>query len=373
MSTEKRKEQLKAPSELKKNLPLTEQQNRFIEESRSQLRDILNGSDSVRKVIITGPCSIHDFVAAKEYAEKLKALASEVSDVLFLVMRVYFEKPRTILGWKGLCLDPHLDGSHDIAHGIEATRQLLLNISEIGISTAAEFLTPFTAPYFEDLVTWGCIGSRTAESQTHRELASGLPMPIAFKNNTNGNIDIAVSGVLTSSVPHSYLALNDAGSICAHHSHGNSDSHIVLRGGDGAPNYSSEAIAKTLQALEQAELPSRLLVDCSHDNSNRNYEQQPAVFEAVLDQILAGNDAIKGMILESHLNAGKQKVLHNGNNLDYGVSITDSCLDWEATEALIYQAADALRNRNQYPLGDKGSSLATPVHGDSYASELIPS
>ena len=341
MST--KKHPLLSPRELQKEIPLHQTPQHQITQWRQQLRDILNGEDTRRKVIITGPCSIHDVAAAEEYATKLGTLAAEVSDVLFLIMRVYYEKPRTTLGWKGFCFDPHLDGSHDVVHGIVATRRLLVKVAEMGLPTAAEFLMPLSAPYFQELITWGCIGSRTAESQTHRELASSLPMPVAFKNNTDGNVDVAIRGIIASAAAHSTLTIDEGGSVCICISEGNSASHLVLRGGDGVPNYSSDAIAAALHTLEAAQLPSRLLIDCSHDNSNRNHEQQPAVFHAVLDQVLAGNDAIKGMILESHLAAGKQRLA--GSSLDYGVSITDSCLDWESSRTLILQAAEALRNR----------------------------
>lgn len=363
MSTEKKIEPLPTPHKVKTLLPADHQLDTFVSRSRQTLRDILNGANK-RKVVILGPCSIHDLAAAEEYAERVKKLSDDVSDVLFLVMRAYYEKPRTLLGWKGLCLDPHLDGSYDVAHGIQATRELLLSINRLDVPAACEFLTPLTAPYFEDLITWGCIGSRTAESQTHRELASGLPMPIAFKNNTNGNVDIAIKGVLASASAHRYLTIDEHGQACTHLSCGNEECHVVLRGGESGPNYSNEVITSTLEALEQANLPLRLLIDCSHDNSGRDYERQPMVFEEVLDQILAGNEAIKGFIVESHLYAGKQKM--NGNLLDYGVSVTDSCLDWEATEALIRQAASALRN--QYPTSPKEG--ATP-QGEAYAEELV--
>lgn len=324
-------EPLPAPIELMRRLPLASEEKDFIEKSRRTICRILDGTDS-RLILIVGPCSIHDLSAAKEYASRLQNLIEVFSDIFFIVMRAYFEKPRTALGWKGLLYDPHLDGSNDISTGMLWTRELLLDIAKMRIPIASEFLDPVSSRYFGDLVSWACIGARTSSSQIHRQMASGFPMPVAFKNSTDGNIKTAINGILTAQAKHSFIGLNDEGKISQIRTEGNPYGHLVLRGGETNSNYDQESIAKALRGLKNASLPPRVIVDCSHGNSNRNYELQAAVFESVLQQWNAGNQSIRGMILESHLHAGNQ---HFTKPLKYGVSLTDPCLDWESTRQLI--------------------------------------
>jgi 3-deoxy-7-phosphoheptulonate synthase len=325
---------LPTPEELRCRHPLLSPQREFIEEARTQISHILNDEDS-RLLLIVGPCSIHDLEAAKEYALKLRALASEISDFFYVVMRVYYEKPRTTTGWKGLLYDPHLDGSHDICEGLNLTRTLLLDLASLEIPVAAEFLDPFSAHYFADLISWGCIGARTSESQIHRQMASGLSMPIAFKNSTSGNIEVAINGVLSASLPQTFIGINDQGYVARQQTTGNPYGHIVLRGGEHKPNYDPESIFLALQRLRQEGLPERVIIDCSHDNSRRQHEQQIAVFESVIHQSLEGELGIRGLILESHLHAGNQPLTQDLNQLHYAVSLTDACIDWETTERLI--------------------------------------
>ncbi len=334
-----------SPMELKKKLPATIAQTQFVEQSRETVRRILDGSDS-RFLAIIGPCSIHDPKSTYEYAQHLKTLASEISDQIYPIMRVHFEKPRTVLGWKGFMYDPHLDGTYDVATGIHSTRELLLQITEIGVAIGTEFLDPLSYHYFGDLITWGCIGARTSSSQIHRQIASNLPLPVGFKNNTDGNVEIAVHGILASSKPHTYFGLNESGLSSCVHSNGNPDCHIVLRGGKNNSNYDPGSVSEAIDLLKKAKQKQRLLIDCSHDNSRRDHNLQPVVLRSILDQILLGNDAIKGFILESHLNEGKQAVPDCRSKLKYGVSITDACLDWKTTESLVKNAYNTLKTKS---------------------------
>lgn len=327
-------ESLPSPHRIHQELPASSTQQDFIRRQRSLIGKILDGKDS-RLLLVMGPCSIHDLVSAKEYAQKLLQFAKEVEDTFVVVMRVYFEKPRTAVGWKGFLYDPHLNSSNDIQTGIRWTRKLLLDMAEMGVPTAAEFLDPCTALYVSDLISWGCIGARTASSQIHRQMASGLPMPISIKNNTDGNVNVAVQGVLSASLPHSFVAPNMLGQLSMVHTKGNPHAHIVLRGGEGQPNYDPQAIAGALNKLERAHLPLRLLIDCSHDNSFKNHEQQSLVFQSVISQIVEGNKCIRGLILESNLFAGNQHLTCDPSLLQYAVSVTDPCLDWPTTEKLI--------------------------------------
>lgn len=331
-----------SPRKLKQELPATITQKQFIEQSRKQVRQILNGFDP-RLLLILGPCSIHDIEAAKHYATLLRGLIEEVQDEFFIVMRTYFEKPRTSLGWKGLIYDPLLDGSNDIHTGLRWSRKLLLDLAQSNIPTATEILDPATSCYFNDLISWGCIGARTTSSQIHRQMASGLNLPVAFKNNTDGNIELAVNGTLSASKPHSYIGMNEEGSISSFRSQGNPDCHIVLRGGEYKTNYDPDSINLAVSMLGKAKLPLRLLVDCSHDNSKRDYGKQAEVFENVVSQIVAGNQYIRGMILESNLEAGNQ--ILGASPLRYGVSITDPCLDWTSTITMIRKAHQILKTQ----------------------------
>lgn len=325
---------LLSPMELLHQLPSSLQERKFVENSRQTIRNILDGSDP-RLLLIVGPCSIHDLSAAKEYASRLIDLAEAVSGMFFVVMRVYFEKPRTTLGWKGLLYDPFLDGSNDMHTGMVWTRQLLLDLAKMQIPVASEFLDPLSPHYFSDLVSWACIGARTSASQTHRQIASGLSMPVAFKNTTDGNIETAIHGILTAQAKHSFLGMNDQGCVSLIHTQGNPYAHLTLRGGEQGPNYDAKSISKSIHELHKASLSPRLIVDCSHDNSNRKHERQCVVFESVLQQWARGTQAIRGMILESHLFAGNQQLTSDLGALKYAVSLTDPCLDWMETQRLI--------------------------------------
>ena len=320
--------------ELKTRFSLSSAQRLFIEESREAVRAILNGTDS-RLLLIVGPCSIHDSASAKEFACRLKQLAAAVSSHFFLVMRVYCEKARTSSGWKGFLYDPLLDESHAMHLGIEWSRQLLLDLSTLQIPAATEFLDPLTAFYYDDLITWGSIGARTSSSQTHRQLASGLSMPIGFKNGVAGNISAAVNGALAGSHPHTYMGLSDNGHLTIFNTPGNPDSHVVLRGGESGPNYDPSSVSETLTRLDHLQLPLRLLIDCAHQNSGKKHDRQPGVFQSVIHQIVEGNNNIRGLMLESHLYAGNQTLPMDRSKLQYGISLTDPCLDWPSTAHLI--------------------------------------
>lgn len=334
---------LPSPAALKSNLPATPKLINTIQHSRDQIASILLGKDK-RLLLIVGPCSIHDISSAMEYAEKLKQLRLKYQNTFYFVMRTYFEKPRTALGWKGMLYDPHLNGTDDLVAGLQSARSLLLQLTEMEIPAATEFLDPSTPQYIGDLISWACIGARTVESQIHREIASGLSMPISFKNSTSGNVNVAINAVLSASSPHACFAINDNGHISIKRTKGNPCGHITLRGGDGKPNYDAKSIATALEQLKANKLNEGILVDCSHDNSCRNFEEQSTVFQNTLQQYLDGNTAIRGLILESHLNSGSQNFTINSSPLKYGVSITDSCLDWAATEDLISMAAKKLGN-----------------------------
>lgn len=325
---------LPSPYELIQELPATQSQLNFVSEARRDILKILDGQDP-RLLLIVGPCSIHDITAAKEYATKLRNLVSAVAETFHIIMRVYFEKPRTTLGWKGILYDPWLDGSHDVATGMRWTRQLLLDLADLEVGAACEFLDPTSAAYFGDLITWGCIGARTASSQTHRQMASGLPMPVAFKNSIDGNIEIAINGILNASTPHTLIGINPYGQISTIRTAGNPHGHLVLRGAKGKPNYDPQSILNAIERLRQARLPERLLIDCSHDNSYRTADKQLAVFQSIIHQVIEGNRNIRGILLESHLHAGKQPFSADLSKLQYGVSLTDACLNWQTTERLI--------------------------------------
>lgn len=334
---------LPPPSEIKQQQPISSEQLQFIAQARQHVTNILSGADQ-RLLLIVGPCSIHDSEAALEFAGKLRKLADEVSDTFYIVMRAYFEKPRTTLGWKGLVYDPDLNGTNDIASGIRHSRHLLLKLAEMGLPAATEFLDPAVPRYIGDLITWACIGARTAESQIHRQFASGLPMPIAFKNNTSGNIDVAVRGVIAASSPHSFFGINDDGRLSIVHSRGNPYAHIALRGGKERPNFNEESVAYAQQQLAKHHLLKSIVIDCSHDNSSGCHENQKEVFDSIIHQTLAGNTSIRGLALESHLNAGSQQFSSDHTRLRYAVSLTDPCLDWNSTELLITNGAAAIRN-----------------------------
>jgi len=310
-----------------------------IHNDRNAIRAVLDGRDP-RLLVVVGPCSLHDPVAALEYAERLAALAPEVSNQLLLVMRAYVEKPRTTVGWKGLVYDPHLDGSGNMAEGLHLSRRLMLDVLETGLPIATELLQPMAAGYFDDLLGWAAIGARTSESQIHRELVSGLDLPVGFKNGTDGGLGIACDAMRSAEHPHQHFGIDDLGHPALLQTRGNPDTHLVLRGGHGAPNYDADSVAAARRALEKQGIAPRIMVDCSHANSGKNPLRQPEVLESVIAQRLAGDASLRGVMLESHLFDGCQPL---SGELRYGVSITDGCLGWTATEQMLRQAAQSLR------------------------------
>jgi len=324
-------ETLITPDQLKREIPLTAAAQQTVSKGREVIRNILDGKDH-RLFIVIGPCSIHDLKAAHEYADRLKALAAEVSDTLYLVMRVYFEKPRTTVGWKGLINDPYLDDSFKIQDGLHIGRQLLLELAEKGLPTATEALDPISPQYLQDLISWSAIGARTTESQTHREMASGLSSAVGFKNGTDGGLTVAINALQSVSSPHRFLGINQEGGVSIVTTKGNAYGHVVLRGGNGKPNYDSVSVALCEQALNKAGIKPNIMVDASHANSNKDPALQPLVMENVANQILEGNESIIGLMVESHLNWGAQSIPKDLADLKYGVSITDACIDWESTE-----------------------------------------
>jgi 3-deoxy-7-phosphoheptulonate synthase len=335
---------LPSPTALLAELPKTTAQAAFVAHSREDIRRIIF-TDDRRFLLLIGPCSIHDVDAGRDYARRLAALAREVSDRVVVVMRVYFEKPRTTVGWKGLVMDPHLDGSHDIAAGLRLGRTFLRDVLDLGLPTATEFLDPITPQYVADLVCWGAIGARTTESQTHRQMASGLSMPLGFKNGTDGSLQAAVNAIKAAGQPQTFLGINLDGAASAVVTRGNPNCHVVLRGGAAGPNYSPDHIAQTEALLAKANLPKSILVDCSHDNSAKKPELQPEVMRALLTQIAAGNRSIMGAMIESNLSAGNQAFPVPKETLRYGVSITDGCIDWTTTETLVREIHTALAPR----------------------------
>lgn len=336
-------ETLITPEALKQELPLSDKAAETVAKGRQAINDILDGKDH-RLFIVVGPCSIHDLKAAHEYAGKLKALADELSDTLFIVMRVYFEKPRTTIGWKGLINDPHLNDSFDIEQGLKIGRQLLLDIAELGLPAATEALDPIAPQYLQDTISWSAIGARTTESQTHREMSSGLSMAIGFKNGTDGSLDVAVNAMKSVSHPHSFLGIDQQGKGSIVRTKGNAYGHVVLRGGGGKPNYDSVNVALCEKALEKAGLRKSIMVDCSHANSSKDPGIQPLVIQDITHQILEGNQSIQSLMIESHLNWGNQPLTENLADLKYGVSITDACIDWPTTEKALREMRDKLKD-----------------------------
>ena len=325
---------LVSPNEVKKKIPASPEVLAKVAEHRETCRRILRGEDP-RLLVIVGPCSIHDPVSAMDYARKLTTLSEEVSDRLFLVMRVYFEKPRTTVGWKGLINDPHLNDSGDIAYGIMVARQLLLDVAALGLPAATEVLDPIMPQYIADLISWAAIGARTTESQTHREMASGLSMPIGFKNGTDGSIQTAIDAMRSSRSAHGFLGIDQDGMTSIIKTAGNPDGHLVLRGGRDGTNYHPHQTADAAAKLKAAGVPTAIMIDCSHANSGKDPARQPEVWKSILDQRADGRTDIVGAMLESHLEFGAQNLGDDPSKLRYGVSITDACLDWEATAALL--------------------------------------
>lgn len=333
------------PDELKAKIPLTEIAEKTVWRSRKDIENILDGLDD-RKFVVVGPCSIHDVKAAEEYAQRLKILADRVKDKLLLIMRVYFEKPRTTVGWKGLINDPDMDDSFHIEKGLIIARSLLLKMAEMGLPTATEALDPIIPQYISELISWSAIGARTTESQTHREMASGLSMPVGFKNGTDGGIQVALNALHSASTTHHFLGIDQQGRVSIFKTKGNTYGHVILRGGSGKPNFDPENVKLVEDKLRQANLPARIVIDCSHGNSNKDYKLQAVAFETSIQQILDGNKSIVGMMLESHLYGGNQPLPSNLEELKYGVSVTDQCIGWEETERLILAAYAKLSQKS---------------------------
>ncbi len=327
-----------SPAAIKEELPITEDVAKTVIEGRRDIKNILEKKDD-RLLVIAGPCSIHDIDAALEYAQKLKKLRQEVKEKINLVMRVYFEKPRTTIGWKGLINDPFLDASHNVNEGLKKARSLLIEINKMGVPTATEILDPITPQYIAGLLTWVAIGARTTESQTHREMASGLSMPVGFKNSTDGSLESAVNAMMAAGSPQHFLGIDPKGYSSVVNTTGNAYGHIVLRGGPN-PNYDPVSIAKVQKKLKDRDLMDALIVDCSHDNSGQKYKGQSFVFKSVVDQRMEGNIGIVGAMLESNLFEGSQKCTPDSKTIEYGVSITDECISWETTKKLLYCACD---------------------------------
>ena len=334
---------LLTPTEIKNRVPLTEQAEETVLRGRNTVERILDRKDH-RLMVVVGPCSIHDPKAALDYAQRLKRLADEVSDTLQVIMRVYFEKPRTTTGWKGLINDPHMNDSFDIAEGLRIARTVLREVNELGLPAGTEALDPISPQYLGDLVAWSAIGARTTESQTHREMASGLSTPVGFKNGTDGGLQVAINALLSVSSPHSFLGINQSGQVAVIRTKGNRYGHIVLRGGSKGPNYDSVTIALVEQELAKHKLAANIMVDCSHANSNKDPSLQPLVMNDVVHQVIEGNRSIVGVMLESNLHAGNQSIPPDLSQLRYGVSVTDACIDWATTEKLLREARLKLKD-----------------------------
>ena len=334
---------LTAPVALRSSVPVDESIFSFVRESREVVSRILDRKDH-RLMVVVGPCSIHDRDAAIDYAAKLKTLSDELKDTLYVIMRVYFEKPRTTTGWKGLINDPSLDDSFDIEAGLKLGRTLLRDLLAMGLPTATEALDPITPQYLHDLICWSAIGARTTESQTHREMASGLSSAVGFKNGTDGSLDVAINALKSVQHPHRFLGINSEGVVSIFETRGNPYGHVVLRGGSNGPNYDSVNISKCESELAKAGLPSNIMVDCSHANSSKDHNVQPLVTRDISNQILKGNKSIVGVMLESHLNEGRQDIPADLSDLQYGVSVTDACMDWDTTETSLRELADSLQS-----------------------------
>jgi len=336
-------EALITPGQLKAELPLQGAAMDAVQQSRQTIFSILDRTDP-RLFLVVGPCSIHDPEAARDYARRLKKLADSVQDTLYLVMRVYFEKPRTSIGWKGLINDPHLDDSFKIEEGLRIGRKLLLDIVDIGLPTSTEALDPISPQYMQDIISWSAIGARTTESQTHREMSSGLSSAVGFKNGTDGGLMVAVNAMQSVSSPHRFLGINTEGQVSVVTTKGNPYAHVVLRGGSQGPNYDTVHVAQTEKALADGGVSQNIFIDCSHANSGKDPDVQPLVVKDITHQILEGNKSIIGLMLESNINGGNQSIPADLSQLKYGVSVTDACMDWETTEAAILDMAAKLRD-----------------------------
>ncbi|AKJ43913.1 3-deoxy-7-phosphoheptulonate synthase [Pragia fontium] len=331
------------PEELKAKYPLSAIDEGSISASRQTISDILHGRDK-RLLVVCGPCSVHDPDAAIEYAHRLKKLADETKDQLFIVMRVYFEKPRTTVGWKGLINDPHMDGSFDVEHGLHLARKLLLELVSMGLPLATEALDPNSPQYLGDLFSWSAIGARTTESQTHREMASGLSMPVGFKNGTDGSLGTAINAMKAAAMPHRFVGINQSGQVCLLQTQGNPNGHVILRGGK-TPNYEAEHVQACEEQMKKAGLNPALMIDCSHGNSNKDFRRQSEVVYSCLEQIKAGNRSIIGLMLESNIHEGNQSSEQPRSDMRYGVSVTDACINWETTDTLLRRVHQELKQR----------------------------
>ncbi len=330
-----------SPAEIKSRVPMTSAASDTVVAGRRTLMRILDRKDP-RLMVVVGPCSIHDPEAGLDYARRLKALSDQVSETLYVVMRVYFEKPRTTTGWKGFINDPHMDDSFRVDEGMERGRRVLLDVAEIGLPAATEALDPISPQYYGDLVSWTAVGARTSESQTHREMASGLSTPVGFKNSTDGSLDAAINGIVSASNPHSFLGINEQGASSIIRTRGNAYGHVVLRGGGGRPNYDTVSVSLAEQALEKAKLPGNIMIDCSHANSWKKPEFQTLVMRDVTHQIREGNRSIVGVMIESFIEAGNQPILKDHSQMKYGCSVTDGCVGWETTEDMLLRAHELL-------------------------------
>ncbi|AVZ85822.1 MULTISPECIES: 3-deoxy-7-phosphoheptulonate synthase [unclassified Acinetobacter] len=331
------------PAELKADLPLSEAASQTVLQGRATVRNILDGNDK-RLFVVIGPCSIHDVKAANEYADRLKELSEKVKDTLYLVMRVYFEKPRTTVGWKGLINDPDMNDSFNIEKGLHIGRGLLLELNEKGLPCATEALDPNSPQYYQDLISWSAIGARTTESQTHREMSSGLSSPVGFKNGTDGGLTVATNAMQSVKHGHSFLGLNENGQVAIINTKGNPYAHVVLRGGNGKPNYDASSVAEAEAALAKAKVSNKIMIDTSHANSNKDPYLQPLVLKNITEQILDGNKSIVGIMVESHLKGGRQDIPENLCDLVYGQSVTDGCIDWDTTEKALLEMHEALKD-----------------------------
>ncbi|MCY1275157.1 Phospho-2-dehydro-3-deoxyheptonate aldolase, Tyr-sensitive [compost metagenome] len=338
-SSRRREQPLPTPAELRQRLPLSAAMAARVQHQRQAIRAVLDGRDP-RLLVVVGPCSLHDSEAALDYARRLAELAPQVDDQLLLVMRAYVEKPRTTVGWKGLVYDPHLDGSGDMAAGLALSRRLMLDLLGLGLPVATELLQPLVAGYLDDLLGWAAIGARTSESQVHREMVSGLDLPVGFKNGTDGSVGIASDAMRSAAHPHQHFGIDALGRPSLVQTQGNPDTHLVLRGGHSGPNHDAQSVRVAREALQRQGIAARIMVDCSHANSGKDPLRQPAVLESVIDQRLAGDDSLRGVMLESHLFDGCQPLQ---GELRYGVSITDGCLGWSGTERMLREAAERLR------------------------------
>ena len=331
------------PAELKADLPLSETASQTVLQGRATVRNILDGNDK-RLFVVIGPCSIHDVKAANEYADRLRELSEKVKDTLYLVMRVYFEKPRTTVGWKGLINDPDMNDSFNIEKGLHIGRGLLLELNEKGLPCATEALDPNSPQYYQDLISWSAIGARTTESQTHREMSSGLSSPVGFKNGTDGGLTVATNAMQSVKHGHSFLGLNENGQVAIINTNGNPYAHVVLRGGNGKPNYDASSVADAEAALAKAKVSNKIMIDTSHANSNKDPYLQPLVLKNITEQILDGNKSIVGIMVESHLKGGRQDIPENLCDLVYGQSVTDGCIDWDTTEKALLEMHEALKD-----------------------------